>query len=1102
MKQRLFYFFRMTVFSLCILTVQLALAACENFLEGESARNAVIESINRNNAQDCTVLVKSDDAYGSFISSGEKTFKVGYEQSLQFAVNSADYIFFGLEAVCKTDVSSSRSDCVQFVSVPSKADELRGLYTVNVKILKKTDDILIRPLCYPLPAVKSFYPSDPAGTYYANTSVVINFNMSLPEFSPENISITLSGGATDMKECFETPVFSPDGMSCTIAPKPQLLKKRIIESNSAFLEINFAITGDIKINRNGNELTFKKDGSSSFSIRYLPLMETTLPVCYDFFVSREKFPLDMMLSSVPEEKKFINETIEKLQESNEKIICNRTAGRVYVYGKYYDEDSGVRNVTVNEKRTNSQDGDTVLGTMSEMPLISREYRADCDGAEFLSDGSGYTVFCIEHVLDGNSDDPKNGAVRLDVQVADACGNLCTRVNSLAVIKADRIITENISVRNLKGDIFTPTGNGEYIMDYELYCRNVRKLYIDDWTTNAYYQSNVRWDSLYLYDGIQVLLYKNAVIRGKSLCAYAEVTDEEGRKITSELTCDESEHIWLIDYDELFGQDDFSGKTLKITVCDPETGISGENIITLPSRPELLSGNSGGHGIFNLVSNDNRPHYFLIWKDGEVYRAKFYDQLSVVDIIPPGNSDTDYYLVSSVGVMYSELSSPVNPSRLYDAPRKIRTSYPAYELSKGNYKTHVGITVNLASDIWDYNDYDSIYLKYESEVTKYFDAGTTSCSFDVIDSNLMFGDRSILVYGVKDGIISEAEEIIIKKLSNEQMKLLDNNPPEFYDHYLSITDYETFRFFCSDNNSSDSGMESFEIKLNNQFSIFFDATGFADLGETRKGSFTVNGPYGEVELAYKFVPETYSADSFYIYIPSYFLKKDYNSLEYDMLDRAGNRNKGLYEFRSLWHDDFTGGNFTPEFKKGSDGKWTVTAYFTDPDFYLSGVDNLNFYALYSNGQWKSFNPGLKFTLEKGKSLTLTECSFPQECFIRMALKNYSVCPVIFYTGSSSGGKHDYIILNGTSASSAIVSSDDPVFVHTVVTDAPYSECSRWNYMEWERGNLHIGDEYMDFSLDNRAMRYSIPCEKIRNGLCYCVIAHFADNHVEMTPVMQK
>ena len=117
------------------------------------------------------------------------------------------------------------------------------------------------------------------------------------------------------------------------------------------------------------------------------------------------------------------------------------------------------------------------------------------------------------------------------------------------------------------------------------------------------------------------------------------------------------------------------------------------------------------------------------------------------------------------------------------------------------------------------------------------------------------------------------------------------------------------------------------------------------------------------------------------------------------------------------------------------------------------------------------------------------------------------PKYYYTGLDSSynfknsGKYDYILANGSSKSSVVVSSDAPVFVHTVVTTYPYDTCQYWTVDDWEFYKKTIGDE--QFNYDGwEQQKYTISVDEINQYECYVVIAHFADGTSAMSDVMVK
>ena len=79
------------------------------------------------------------------------------------------------------------------------------------------------------------------------------------------------------------------------------------------------------------------------------------------------------------------------------------------------------------------------------------------------------------------------------------------------------------------------------------------------------------------------------------------------------------------------------------------------------------------------------------------------------------------------------------------------------------------------------------------------------------------------------------------------------------------------------------------------------------------------------------------------------------------------------------------------------------------------------------------------------------------------------------------------------------------MQTVATERSYEEASKWNTTEWDFHHYIIDEKQIDFSGNNPvAKKYTIPVdsENLKSGMCYVVIAHFADGTSAKSKVMVK
>ncbi|MCR5286119.1 MAG: DUF6273 domain-containing protein [Treponema sp.] len=256
----------------------IVLLSCNNFLEGSSFKEQLEEDIAYAKAKECRVIIKSDATYGSFLSDGEKTFKLGYDSPVQFTVKTESYAFKGLEAVSSTNTSQSRSECVQFTALES--DDKKGVYKLNVKLIKAADDILIRPVCTLLPKISSISPALEANGCNQDSAITIAFNKNMnPEsFKDSNGTITglsiTNGDDEDLSAYFAEPYFASDNKTLVILPLCCLKDDTDNIDNTKYLlppdESKSSLT--IKVNytfvdvKDEDGLSFTENGTHNYKI--------------------------------------------------------------------------------------------------------------------------------------------------------------------------------------------------------------------------------------------------------------------------------------------------------------------------------------------------------------------------------------------------------------------------------------------------------------------------------------------------------------------------------------------------------------------------------------------------------------------------------------------------------------------------------------------------------------------------------------------------------------------------------------------------------------------------------------------------------------------
>ena len=240
---------RKILFSLLVLAGLVLFPSCDNFMRGGDISKEIKESIAYNNAAACTIVLKADQEMGEFLTGTQITAREGFEAQFQFSLNQDDYIFEEFQALCNTDSSISRADYVEFTEIKN---DNKGVYKVTIKLLKKANDIVIRPKCIALPKILEITPKSESGTCDQDTPIKITFNKPVnpDSFFDDSVAaenrtikslkdISIYSEEEDLLEHFATPYFSSDNKILYI---PVDQNKLILppDQTRSFLNIKFA----------------------------------------------------------------------------------------------------------------------------------------------------------------------------------------------------------------------------------------------------------------------------------------------------------------------------------------------------------------------------------------------------------------------------------------------------------------------------------------------------------------------------------------------------------------------------------------------------------------------------------------------------------------------------------------------------------------------------------------------------------------------------------------------------------------------------------------------------------------------------------------------
>lgn len=756
------------IFKLILITGLLFFTSCENFLDDNGIRDEILNSIAYNNAPECNVLFKSETQLGSFLNGETLSLKVGFDSEIQFKVNKEDYFFCNLEAVSKSNPDESLADYVTFTQ--KEADEDKGIYTINVKVTKKTSDLMIRPVCFAYLSVISYTP-DSNEAQFANTPVVISFNMpminddtnTVVEITKDNLQIL--AGKVPLSDYFESPVFNDDKTKLTIYPKSEELQEYIHSLMVDYIQIQFILSENIKVNFQGHTLSLKQDINSNFKINYKAQIDTTPPQKSNFFVTRHPITIESAETIQPQDRFLLEsfETSSHTIETYQKTERNKSSGIIYIYGKYSDTNPGVASVTIGDNVYNSQN------------------------AEFIDDGHGITTFCIKHILTTPGDNI------LDCYVSDYTGNMSEHINFNAFYKtldASRIFVYN----------FSDDANYFSAQDFDMenYTANRKIIKIPyDWYDSIGCDCNALVSRDLYYKKFKRVIedvdyYSNFTIK-------YEYKDKDGTPKIGKFTNDKNNKIF---YHELENVDKLNGLRIKLTVIDElDNHDESEVVFPVPSAITSITKN-GNQASMNFApiavgqsliegTNDEDGYSFptqiLLYEENGISKTTAYNSSFVIKkdinykVIPIHIDNVGDYaaLFGDIGTEEYTINSTVNTIAnvvLNGQPTfKQGASIYTGDGINGNdrYIHYMDITVKIADNSWD--NFDFIYLVHNSDEgpkTYCFNENEYELTFPFKIYSMYQNDTTFTIYGIKDSFQSPGLVCKIDKLTAEQ----DYNPP--------------------------------------------------------------------------------------------------------------------------------------------------------------------------------------------------------------------------------------------------------------------------------------------------------------------------------------
>ncbi len=1095
-----------------------SLISCDNFLKANDVASEIKAHIEYANAPSSTVLLKSDESMGTFIAGDSKEFKIGYDTEIYFSANIENCILDYLVAQSATDASKDMSEYVKIEIV--ERDDEKGFYKIKVRVLKQAPDIIIKPICIPFPAAQPYPPKTHSQPSSANMGITVTFNMPMEsesiskaqsQFNYRNIFITHD--IIDLAEYFEDPQFNSEKTVLTLNPKSTFVEY-IKSTNEPAITIQVQFSDTISVKNEERTLFLKQDANSCFNVKYSSEVEDKPPVAtgFGFFASNKVYSVDELKAKtdITGLEAFTYDDIAvkgntELEVYSEKVKKNASSGTLYIYGRYYDKDSGVNKISVISKHTRSKDG-----TPLSEDCITTDFYINDESTESVFNISNQTVlFCIKYKIPEIFTDPEenDGAFDITVRIYDACGNYAEN-QSFTVIKDFYINMDNIVFWNISNRFEeAPNRHSELVTQYNnnTYNENLKILKFD--FAKTIYSVVESFDSVEIF-----VKYINK--NGTEVTEKINADAENKRFYSHKLNVD---HVYDLKATVII-KDNYGYETTKDIYFPPKAEkIADREFLILPA---------GVHITYSFLNQ-----YF---DDGTIATGALGEYDNSYTKLYPFNPRVKYTVCFENGHLFSEISDDVFYSNYngFNDIVKVDNNSPvdippavkdfSFFVEGENCK----ITVTLEDDVWENNtdkwdlimvglsSIDPVQYRYRdnfdaiSMIPFFFEKNVTTVTNNVDLNNC--NNKYLIASGIKGSARSKGSETKFMTIDSEDIDSMNleasNNKKPVLDFkilpmeellYQDLIGYDKICDYyrvCEDKIKID----TLQVTVNKTYRDVFN---YEDFGPT-KGTTIFDNGYG------------------YICLPIMDWQYGTNTIEVKAINKNGfsKQTSIVTLYKSPIKYNIFGSASLPD--NNITFKSDPTTWDIDTMGFSGGKDtNAHIYVSYLD--YKGWHNVGKFVYDEFADTTdrvykNTEDDgsftyqfyaegFPADSYIKVSntlLMGQSASYDLIFNGQPSSGEgvDDIIEDNGR----VYITSDMPVYVNTVTTKCTYAECSKWTAAQWEELHYKFNDKYIKFSESNAGTLYPyiLDLRPIQDGDCYVIIAHYADGHTKMSEVKIK
>ncbi len=1108
------------------------LASCENFLKGAETRNELERLIREANAPVVNIYITADKETGEISPAGLYSIKLEKTFTLLFIPNKG-YEFIKWEAVDK--LTGQKIPDAVFFENPAAVE-------TKARIIKNITNIHIKPVCIELPKIISKSPEKNDSGVYANMPVKCLFNQPMQDINGEplifdfsNIIIELNG--ENVNHLFNTPVLSNDKLTVTIKPDVKKLLEFISAKPFSTFDITVTFSPEIKTYIDGKDFKLYQNENISWTYRINKETKATTPVITQLNITnREKTSEKYSAANIIPPNTSSNE----INEFTQTDVFSRRAGEgknVYIYGTCYDAADGFQSIVVKEKRIT--DENAVILSDNGWTEETEYTDSKC---KLISLGNGNYDFYIKHELKSLTGAVCIGVVVKDVVEKESESKDYTIIKyELTALKSDETTPINWVLNNPEYREYSLDGvmltydylYNEVVFDKNDFDNNLKVLKFINPRGN-FLKNELKNNRQNTWDNYTISehLYGNIEIPETMFDIVCKYQSKNGI-VESKMLYNKQEEYWSLEL-----QTDFlSGLQLDFTITDDMDAKESRTYV-IPDNPKILD-KVNNSLIFNCSNTGNS--LYVIKKnydeDGTTIKNTYaYNTTSSVNQTLTLSEYTEHDYTGQCFFRNGGLSGHMISIDTQIIP-EINNSLPFIQIGEAvigepdkNGKCLVSLPLSIVdseNSIWQ--EFYSILYNFNSEPNnndRYeLATGVNELCFYYSGQKLYDKNLYITVLGIKNGEKTQDFKQTIKALKESQPYNpgFDIIPPviigdwsESYPSEQNILLYNSYKqFFWTSFNSRDSVSYNYILPV---LCIVENETDIKSINWWTDDIVAVRDDY----KIYNSFPGTPSVA---LPLCDLNLDREYVSFFIEVKDYNNNSSIKSMDVR---------------FKEGPEVVPSVNGNNLELICYSN--TQLNFWDTPTTGSVLPLDYGTRFVLyslsdsrdswsmfvnKKPVSLTSSfedskyiyndtiDITGKTNDFIKIIVEPidqietygefYKIKPLYFYTGSIGLNMTNIFIEQPDGVS---ISSDNPVFVHTISTKSEYDVCKNWTVEQWEYNHKESGLAFFEPPEKNNffpgcfSENYKIDYSSINSGDYFVIIAHFANGSIRMSEIRQK